>query len=45
VRDGEGWRLRNFYIAGGLKSHLVDADKADILTLESFVAKADQGKL
>lgn len=45
VLGGEGWSLRSFYIGGGLKSHLVHADKVDILTLESFVARANQGKL
>jgi hypothetical protein len=45
VLGGEGWKLRSFYVGGGLKSYLVDADKVDILTLESFVARANQGKL
>jgi len=45
VLGGEGWKLRSFYIGGGLKSHLVHADKVDIMTLEAFVAKAHQGKL
>src|SRR5713101_6923991 len=30
VRGGEGWKLRSFYIGGGLNSHLVHADKVDI---------------
>src|SRR5216117_3286904 len=45
VLGGEGWKLRNFYTGGGLKSHLVHADKVDIMTLEAFVARANQGKL
>src|ERR1700674_4011687 len=45
VLGGEGWKLRNFYVGGGLKDYLVNADKVDILTLEGFVAKANQGKL
>lgn len=45
VLGGEGWKLRNFYVGGGLKKHLAQADKVDIMTLESFVAKANQGKL
>lgn len=45
VLGGEGWKLRSFYIGGGLKSHLVHADKVDIMTLEAFVARANQGKL
>ena len=45
VLGGEGWKLRTFYVDGGLKSHLVHADKVDIMTLEAFVARANQGKL
>src|SRR5216683_3397949 len=45
VLGGEGWKLRNFYIGGGLKAHLANADPVYILTLESFVARANQGKL
>jgi hypothetical protein len=45
VLGGEGWKLRTFYVGGGLKLYLVDSDKVDILTLEGFVAIANQGKL
>lgn len=45
VLGGEGWKLRNFYIGGGLKQHLAHAESVDILTLEGFVARANQGKL
>jgi hypothetical protein len=45
VLGGEGWKLRSFYVGGGLKSHLVHADKVEIITLEAFVARANQGKL
>jgi len=45
VLGGEGWKLRTFYTGGGLKSHLAHEDKVDIVTLESFVAKANQGAL
>lgn len=45
VLGGEGWKLRNFYVDGGLRKHLVHADRVDIITLESFVAKANQGRL
>jgi hypothetical protein len=45
VLGGEGWKLRNFYAGGGLRSHLVDADKVEILTLEAFVGRANQGRL
>ncbi len=42
---GEGWTLRNFYTAGGLKPFLVNSEKVDVLTLEGFVGRANQGKL
>ena len=45
VLGGNGWKLRDFYTGGGLEKHLAYARKVDILTLESFVARANQGKL
>jgi len=42
---GNGWSLREFYTGGGLKKHLADADKVQIVTLEEFVALANQGRL
>jgi len=45
VLGGEGWTLRDFYIGGGLKHHLVHGDKVSIVTLEAFVARANQGRL
>jgi hypothetical protein len=45
VLGGEGWTLRNFYTAGGLKRFLVNSDKVDVVTLEGFVGRANQGRL
>ena len=45
VLGGEGRKLRDFYTGGGLEKHLEYADKVDIHTLESFIAKANQGRL
>ena len=45
VLGGDGWSLRNFYIENGLQEHLVHADKVKIVTLERFVALANQGEL
>ena len=45
VLGGNGWTLRDFYTGGGLKKHLANADKVKILTLEDFVAWANQGRL
>lgn len=45
VLGGEGWTLRNFYTSGGLKKYLDHDRDVEIITLESFVAKANAGKL
>lgn len=45
VLGGEGWKLRTFFTSGALKGHLVDADRVDVITLESFIARANQGSL
>ena len=45
VLGGDGWSLREFYTSGGLDKHLTDCDKVKVLTLERFVAVANQGKL
>jgi hypothetical protein len=45
VLGGDKWSLRDFYVNGGLSKHLVDCGKVEIVTLERFVALANQGKL
>jgi len=45
VLGGEGWSLRDFYIGEGLKKYLSYAEKVEILTLESFVGRANSSKL
>ena len=45
VLGGEGWTLRTFYTSGGLKPYLVDSDRVEVVTLEGFVGRANQGKL
>ena len=45
VLGGDGWTLRDYYVGGGLAAHLVHADKVKIVTLERFVALANQGQL
>lgn len=45
VLGGDGWTLRNYYVEGGLSGHLVHAHKVRIVTLERFVALANQGQL
>lgn len=45
VLGGPGWRLRDFFVGGGLRRHLVNADLVNIMTLEDFVAIANRGAL
>ena len=45
VLGGAGWKLRDFYIGGGLNEYLRHGDVATIVSLESFIAKANLGKL
>jgi hypothetical protein len=45
VLGGNGWKLRSFYTGGGLKSYLVDIGKVEIISLEDFIAIANQGCL
>ncbi|MGP8156925.1 MAG: PD-(D/E)XK nuclease superfamily protein [Candidatus Acidiferrales bacterium] len=45
VLGGDGWTLREFYVSGDLEQHLVHGDKVVVMTLERFVAVANQGKL
>lgn len=45
VLGGPGWKLRDFYIGGGLNEHLRYSNLVDIVSLEAFVARANQGQL
>ena len=45
VLGGEGWKLRDVYVAGVLKRYILNSERVDIVTLESFVGRANQGKL
>lgn len=45
VLGGEGWTLRQLYTSGGLSKYLRGMEKVEIVTLESFVAKANRGEL
>ena len=45
VLGGDGWTLRDFYVSGGLNDHLVHGELVHVMTLESFIAAANQGKL
>lgn len=45
VLGGPGWKLRDFYVGGGLDKYLRNIEKVKIITLEEFVAKANKGEL
>ncbi len=45
VLGGGGWKLREFYTGGGLDRHLCHSNLVVIVTLEDFIAKANQGVL
>lgn len=45
VLGGPGWSLRDFYTGDGLRRHLSNAERVNIVNLEEFVASANQGRL
>lgn len=45
VLGGPGWKLRDFFVGGGLEAHLRYSDSVCIVSLETFIGLANQGKL
>lgn len=45
VLGGEGWTLREYFLRGNIRDYLRNCDDVEIISLEGFVAKANQGKL
>lgn len=45
VLGGDGWRFKDFYLNGGLRSFIRNADRVNITTLDAFVGAANQGML
>ena len=45
VLGGTGWTLRDYYISGGLDAYLKVPSDIKIISLEDFIALANQGKL
>ncbi len=45
VLGGDGWKLREFYVSGGLQKYLRSSEGVEIVTLERFVATANKGML
>ncbi len=45
VLGGAGWKLRDFFVGGGLAKHLRYDNVVTIMTLEGFVARANREQL
>ncbi len=45
VLGGPGWRLRDFFVQGGLNKYLIYTELVRIVTLEDFIALANKGNL
>ena len=45
VLGGEGWTLRDYYTGGGLKKYLINSDNVEVIRLEAFVGRVNQGNL
>ncbi len=45
VMGGDGWTLRDWYLSGALQKHLPAAKDIELHTVDSFLAKARDGKL
>lgn len=45
VLGGSGWKLRDFYTGGGLDKYIENSDLINIVTLEQFVAIANNSSL
>jgi PD-(D/E)XK nuclease superfamily protein len=45
VLGGGGWTLRGYYVTGDIRHYLRNCESVEIVSLETFVAEANQGKL
>jgi hypothetical protein len=45
VLGGPGWTLRDWYVNVALKTRMVGVEHVHVVTLETFIAKANQGRL
>lgn len=45
VLGGRGWKLREFYVGGGLDRYLRGCERVRVTALEDFVAKANASDL
>lgn len=45
VLGGGGWKLRQFYVSGGLSRYLNHTERVKVVSLEEFVANTNRGRL
>lgn len=45
VLGGIDWKIREYYVGGDFKKHLIHADKVKIVTLEHFMGLVISGRL
>jgi hypothetical protein len=45
VLGGDGWKLRDFYTSGKMDGYMRNVEQVKIVTLERFIAVANQGEL
>lgn len=45
VLGGDGWTLRDYYVSGALRSHLIHSDVVKVVTLEAFIRLANSHAL
>lgn len=45
VLGGNGWTLRDWYVGGGLASHIKFHELVEVMNFEDFIAQANRGKL
>jgi hypothetical protein len=45
VLGGDGWTLRDYYVSGALRDHLIHSSLVEVVTLEAFVRLANNGQL
>ena len=44
VLGGSGWTLREFYVSGQIREYLKNCEVVEIVSLETFVARANQSE-
>ena len=45
VLGGDGWKLRDYFVSGALRDHLIHASLVNVVTLEAFVRLANNAQL